>query len=356
VENTRVSFPRFGSSSVPLELLFTAGLGVEYIIPPPITNRTLELGSRFSPESVCAPFKYHLGNYIEAIEAGANTLVQVGGVCRLSYYGELHEQILRDLGYEVRFVNMTRAKFSKPLTYLKEFKRVKPDLSIKKLAAVLPVALKMMEYIDQMEDYVRKNSGFETEKGSFSRTHQDFLSELRKVKDKKELTRTYYKYMERFKQVEVNKPEKPLRVGITGEYYTIMEPFSNHFIEKELAQMGVAVDRWMNISHSLLHYPEKEINSHIKGYAKYNLGATSAATIHKALDYAEKGFDGIIHVKSFGCTPETDTVTVLRNIARDYDIPILFLTFDSHTSSTGIKTRLEAFCDMIRNGAEEPPT
>lgn len=351
MEKTRVSFPRFGSSSIPLELLFTAGLEVEYIIPPPISTRTLELGSRFSPESVCAPFKYHLGNYIEAIEAGANTLVQVGGVCRLSYYGELHEQILRDLGYEVRFVNMTRAKFTKPLTFYNEFKRINPDLSIKKLAAVLPVALKMMEYIDQAEDYVRKNIGFETEKGSFSKTYQQFLSELRTIRNKQKLTITYNKYMERFKQIGVNKPEKPLRVGIIGEYYTIMEPFTNHYIEKELAQMGVEVDRWMNISNSLLHYPEKEINDHIKGYAKYNLGATSPATIYKALDYAEKGFDGIIHVKSFGCTPETDIVPVLRNIARDHNIPILFLTFDSHTSSTGIKTRLEAFCDMIRCGA-----
>ena len=49
-------------------------------------------------------------------------------------------------------------------------------------------------------------------------------------------------------------------VGIVGEYYTIMEPFSNHYIEKELAQ-GIVVDRWMNVSNSLLHRPVKKLES-----------------------------------------------------------------------------------------------
>jgi len=84
--DTKVTFPHLGSYSVPLEVLFTNGLEVEYVVPPPITNRTLMLGSRYSPDFVCAPFKYNLGNYIESLEAGANTLVQVGGTCRLDYY------------------------------------------------------------------------------------------------------------------------------------------------------------------------------------------------------------------------------------------------------------------------------
>jgi benzoyl-CoA reductase/2-hydroxyglutaryl-CoA dehydratase subunit BcrC/BadD/HgdB len=38
---------------------------------------------------------------------------------------------------------------------------------------------------------------------------------------------------------------------------------------------------------------------------------------------------------------------VLQNISRDYKMPILYFSFDSQTSETGIKTRLEAFIDMI---------
>lgn len=347
VELYKVSFPQLGNYNVPLEILFTIGLEVEYISPPPITKRTLEIGSWYSPEFVCSPFKYTLGNFIEAIEAGANTLVQTGGVCRLGYYGELDEQILKDLGYNVRFVNMAKAKYSNPLTFYNEFKGINPNMSLKRVAKILPVVLKMVEYMDEIEDYIRKNIGFETELGSFDNVHKEFLKKLREVRNKEELNNVYNRFIKELKRIEVNKPKNSLRVGIVGEYYTIMEPFSNHYIEKELAQMGIVVDRWMNITNSLLHRPEKKAKEHIKKYAKYDMGATSMYTIDRALEYAKKGYDGIIHVKSSGCTPEIDAMSVLQNISSDYKVPILYFSFDSQTSDTGIQTRLEAFYDMI---------
>lgn len=38
---------------------------------------------------------------------------------------------------------------------------------------------------------------------------------------------------------------------------------------------------------------------------------------------------------------------VLQNISSDYKIPVLYLSYDSQTSDTGLDTRLEAFYDMI---------
>ncbi|KUO61440.1 MAG: hypothetical protein APF84_09060 [Gracilibacter sp. BRH_c7a] len=347
MKKLKASFPHLGSYHAPLEVFFTAGFGVDYIVPPPITKRTLEIGSRYSPDYVCAPFKYHLGNFIETIEAGANTLVQSSGVCRLGYYGELHEQILQDLGYKVHFVNLAKYKAPKPINFYNGFKEIKPDMSLTKIAQIFPVVLKMFEHIDEVEDFIRQNVGFESTIGSFDKVHADFLSDLRMIRKKKELNNTYRNYMKRFKEISVKKPNNPLRVGIIGEYYTIMEPFSNHYIEKELAQMGIIVDRWLNVSNTLLHYPKKEMKKHIEDYVKYPMGATSIPTIDRALDYAKKGYDGIIHVKSFGCTPEIDTIPVLQNISNDYKIPILYFSFDTQTSETGFTTRLEAFYDMI---------
>jgi predicted nucleotide-binding protein (sugar kinase/HSP70/actin superfamily) len=161
--------------------------------------------------------------------------------------------------------------------------------------------------------------------------------------------------MKRFKALPVSKPKRPLRVGVVGEYYSIMDPFSSHDIEREMAKMGVVVERWMNISNSLFHYPKKEIQERIRGYAKYNMGATSMSTIERALRFAKRGYDGIIHLKSFGCTPEMDAMPVLQNISADYNIPILYFSFDSQTADTGIQTRLEAFYDMMtmRKGANK---
>jgi predicted nucleotide-binding protein (sugar kinase/HSP70/actin superfamily) len=346
MRDTKVTFPHLGNYCVPLAVLFKEGVGVDYVTPPPITQKTLEIGSKHSPDFVCSPFKYNLGNYIESIEAGANTLVQVGGACRLQYYGELHEQILRDLGYEFQFVNLANAKLRKLRTLINPLLKVNPQFPIKKVAQILPMVVSMAKYIDETEDFIRKNIGFEVKKGSFDRYHRRMLDTLRNVKDKKELAKVTSFYTNAFRKLPVDMPENPLRVGVIGEYYTIMEPFSNHFIEKELASMGIVVDRWMSISHSMLMDPKKEKERKSK-YTRYDMGATCRMTIDRAEAWAKKKYDGIIHVKSFGCTPETDVIPVLQNISEDYGIPILYFSFDSQTSETGIRTRLEAFNDMI---------
>lgn len=85
----------------------------------------------------------------------------------------------------------------------------------------------------------------------------------------------------------------------------------------------------------------------IRHYTKYNMGVTCMSTIDCALTCAKKGYDGIIHVKSFGCTPENDAIPVLQNISRDYKIPVLYLSFDLQTGEEGLSTRLEAFYDMV---------
>ena len=53
------------------------------------------------------------------------------------------------------------------------------------------------------------------------------------------------------------------------------------------------------------------------------------------------------HAKSAGCTPEIDCIPVLQRVSEDFRMPILYLTYDSQTSDTGLDTRLEAFYDML---------
>jgi predicted nucleotide-binding protein (sugar kinase/HSP70/actin superfamily) len=128
-----------------------------------------------------------------------------------------------------------------------------------------------------------------------------------------------------------------------------MDEFSNLKLEQMLADMGVEVYRWMNVSNRNIHYSgEKNMNIRIQDLCTYEMGPTSTANIWCAKDYAQRGFDGIIHVKSAGCTPEIDIMPVLQNISKDYKIPILYLTYDSQTSDTGLVTRVEAFYDMLQ--------
>lgn len=339
--------PHFGSYYVPFSYLVTHGLEQNYLVPPPMTKKTLSLGSRYSPDYVCAPFKYTLGCILEAIEAGADTVVQTGGVCRLGYYGELQEQILQELGHTVRFVNLCSASFSRPSSFLKVAEEISPGYSRARFVSAALETVKMVRYLDQVEDYCRQNEGFELEHGAFRKAHQGFLDAMQQAKGMGSIRKIYRQTMAQLHAIETFKPTAPLRVGIVGEYFTIMDREANHNLEQVLSEMGVEVHRWMNFTNTLIHYPRKALLRTCRDYVRYDMGATSPATVAKAVEWARTGFDGLIHVKSFGCTPEVDAVPVLQNISQDYQIPILYFSFDSQSADAGIQTRLEAFYDMI---------
>jgi len=87
------------------EALFEA-LGIDVVLPPPPTKRTMSLGSLYSPEFACLPLKVNIGNYLEALEKGADTIVMVGGIgpCRLGLYGEIQRQILEGLRCDFKMI------------------------------------------------------------------------------------------------------------------------------------------------------------------------------------------------------------------------------------------------------------
>ena len=102
-----ISFPRYAEYNCAFKYIVEQALDAKYVMPPPLTKRTMELGTKYSPDFVCTPFKTVLGSMIESLEAGADTLLMTHGLCRLGYYGELLEQILRDLGYHFDFINLS---------------------------------------------------------------------------------------------------------------------------------------------------------------------------------------------------------------------------------------------------------
>lgn len=345
----KVSFPMAARYNYVVRYFIETGLEEKCIMQPRMTRKTMDLGCKYSPDFVCTPFKSSLGSMIEALEAGADTLVMTMGLCRLGYYGELQERIMRDLGYQFDFVNLSEYSTGKKKDYLRALKRINPQLNIARVTAAAIEGLKMAEYIDEIEAEYYKNCGFEDSKGGYKKAVHQFWNDMSTASSRNDIEEGYKRVKGVFKNIPLNKPGDPLRVGIIGEYFTVMDAFSNHELEQKLADMQVEVYRWMNVTNRNLHYSgEKNMNIRIRDLCRYEMGPTSTANIWCARDYAERKFDGIIHVKSAGCTPEIDIMPVLQNISEDYKIPFLYLTFDSQTSDTGLMTRLEAFYDMMQ--------
>jgi len=343
-----ISFPHMANYHIPIEILLKLIFHDCTILPsPPITKKTLELGSRYSPDFVCVPFKYNLGNFIETLDNGANILLQAGGGCRFGFYGELQAQILKDLGYEFEFI--TLISLSDISDLYKTIKRLGSPLSFHKFICYVVLVMTMVKIIDKIEFYIRENVGFEVIQGSFENLLQDFFDELKNIKSFKKLFSVYRKYNKRLKNIKIDKPPDCLKVGMVGELYTLMEPYSNYYMEKELAKNKIAVSRYITVSYLLFEkgFTDKFTLKKTGKYLKYLIGADGVDSVFRSKRFAECGYDGIIHVKPFGCTPEINAIPSLQNISRDYKIPILYFSFDSQTSETGVQTRLEAFYDML---------
>lgn len=344
-----LSFPHMGNYYVPVKFLFKHIFSMEIMSAPQITKKTIELGTKYSPDFVCTPFKYTLGNFIESLDKGANILVQAGGGCRYGYYGELQEQILKDLGYDFEFINFVSAGRINLKKIKKEIKKIDEKFNTIKALYYFFITSKMIKYMDKIDNIIRKNIGFEVEKDSFIKLNNKMLKDFGKVKSFHQLRKKYKFYLKEFNKIPINKPADCLRVGIIGELYTVMEPFSNYYLEKELAGYNIEIKRYTNV-HYLVFEKAKKVKKYLKyagEYIKYRMGADAHDNIGRCKYLCTHGYDGIIHIKSSFCTPEIGAMPILNKICKQYDVPIIYFSFDSNTSEVGIKTRIEAFYDMI---------
>lgn len=344
-----ISFPHLGDYYIPIEYLLTKLTNIKVVPAPKITKQTLEKGSMYSPDFVCLPFKYNLGNFIETLEQGANILMQAGGGCRYGYYAEVQKKILQDLGYQFEFYTLTDSDKVTPSSMYQTFKKLNPNLKFRKFAYYTLLTLKMIHDMDKMDHYIRLNIGFECNKGQHLELKTKMLKDFQQVKNFKELRKCYHNYRKQFKKIKLNKPKKCLKVGIIGELYTSMEPFSSYFLEEELAKRNIQIKRFTNVTYLLIEkkYQTRKMLRYVKKYIHHKIGADGLDNVYRTKKLIKKGYDGIIHIKPFGCTPEIGAIPIINHICKDYKMPIIYFSYDTQTSTEGIQTRIEAFHEML---------
>lgn len=348
--NKIITFPHMGNYYIPISYFIEKITNCKVLIPPAITKKTLDIGSANSPDYVCVPFKYNLGNYIEALESGANILLQAGGGCRYGYYAELQEQILKDLNYNFEFINFIEENHVSIKKIYQFAKSMNPKLNIIKYAYYGINTILMIITMDKLGKYPRENLGFEIIKGSFLNKEKEFLETIKNKKQNPfKIIKNYFKYKKQFKKIPTKKPYNNIKIAIVGELYSIMEPFCNNNIEQKLASYGIEVHRFTTLTYLLFQKKRniKKLLKKGKKYIKYHLGADATESVVLSKELAEKKYNGIIHLKSFGCTPEINAMTILEKISLEYEIPIIYFSFDSGRSEVSIETRIEAFYDMI---------
>ena len=344
-----ITFPHLGDYYIPISYLLKNITKQNILIPPKITKKTIELGSANSPDYVCVPFKYNLGNFIEALDLGADTILQAGGGCRYGYYAELQEQILKSLNYKFTLINFIKDNHVSINNIYKFAKENNKSLTRINIYYYLLNTVLMVIIMDKLGKYPRENMGFELEKNSYINTEKKLFLELQNKINPFKLLKIYKKYKRKYKNIKINKPKNCIKIGIVGELYSIMEPYCSSNVERKLASLGIEVHRFTTLTYLLFikKYKLKYYLHKGKKYLKYHLGADATESVVLSNILAKKHYDGIVHIKSFGCTPELNAMPILEKISLDYNIPIIYFSFDANDNETGYNTRIEAFYDML---------
>lgn len=344
----KAAFPFIGYDSLALKDFLTL-LGAEVCLPPPLTKRTLELGVKYSPEMVCLPFKITLGNFIEALENGADTLFMAAGArkCRFGYYHYLQEKILKELGYKFRFYPVSQYS---PYEFFWEKMPQIFNVSPLKVLKAFYLMVKKSEVCENFKNCLRVIRAIDYKESiRFERKYLKKIEAAKKIRTLNILNKELKTKRKKF----LKEGEIKLKIGLVGEIYFLLEDFANQEIEKELGKLGVLVLSKRSLYRRLKHLLKIEINFlkiyyYAKKYLSLSPGGEAVNTIGETIEFAKNGIDGIIHIFPFTCMPENIVLHPLERISEEYDLPILSLSFDEHTSKTGLLTRIEAFLELLK--------
>ncbi len=352
-----VSFPHMGSAWVALKSLFDKN-GVQCIPPPPCSKKTVAIGVKHSPEWICMPFKTILGNYIEALELGADTLLGVAGpgLCRLGYYSKLHETILRDLGYEFTMYNFDWQE--KQVVGLGEFiKGLLTQNSWPRIVGDIKFGLTQLFYMDDIERHSHRIRPREKVHGTTTKIWRAAGDRICAAHDPDTLKKTKKSIMDELNAVEQDPNVEVLRVGMQGEFFVSVEPFVNMDIEEQLGDMRVEVTRsayisdwakvWLFVEALGMSHGAK-VKKAAMPYMKYDPSGDAMASIGETIMHAQDGFDGVVHLQPFTCMPEIIAQNLMPQVSRDHGIPVLHVIYDEQSGKAGLQTRLEAFVDLMQ--------
>ena len=343
-----LGLPHMGNIYIPVKAMANR-LGIDLVVPPPTTQRTLSLGVKYSPEMACLPFKLTLGNMIEALELGADTTMMPGGPgpCRFGYYHKVQEAILRKLGYDFYMV-------TQELGIMQLIKLLTNGASLGKVITAFRFGIAKLKAVDELELMVHKMRAVEQEKGNATRIYREGCKAIDNAGDYPVLNQAKREYLQKLITLPTVSSPNPLKIGVTGEFFVVLDPFANMDIEIELGKLGVEVRRslfvqdWVRFNPFLIALGLREKDKSHKAaipYLSRHVGGDGWQSVGEKVLHAED-WDGLVHLEPFGCVPEI----MARNImpSTKEKLPVLNIILDEHTGKAGMVNRLEAFVDMIR--------
>ena len=354
----KVAFPHMGTISIAWAAALRK-IGLDAYVPPYTSKRTLSLGTKNSPEAICLPYKLILGNFIEAIEGGADYVAMITspGICRLGEYGNNIKTTLQEMGYHANYIELSLYDGFRGLyRFMKEISGKNNPVQI---IRAINICIRKIFVIDELDTFLSYYRAKEIRQGDAEKNYKKALQLIDAADKTSTLKKARQKAIDIIKSTKIDSNREVLHVDLTGEIFLVNDEFSNQNIEKELGRMGVETRRSLTVGSflkdAIIPKAFRKGETHLeraermaKPYLTRDIGGDSLECVSDVAYADERGIDGIIHISPFTCMPEIMTQNIFPSMREDCSIPILALIMDEQTGKAGYITRLEAFVDLMR--------
>jgi predicted nucleotide-binding protein (sugar kinase/HSP70/actin superfamily) len=137
-----------------------------------------------------------------------------------------------------------------------------------------------------------------------------------------------------------------ITIGVAGRPYLVQDDHLNVGVVRFMRNMGLSV---------VIHNPEPpyimETMSILPKGIYWSMGREIVSSVRWMLN--DDRIDGIVLLAAAGCGPDSFMTELIKHTFDVRKKPYMNLNIDEHTSDTGIRTRVEAFVDMIERRAKK---
>jgi len=370
---------------------------------PPQDDRTEELGRKYASGLECHPFIVTTGDIVKLTEEPdfnpdktAIFLMSYDGCCRYSQYGLSYKIVLNNLGFsDVLIVNPLMSGRYDELSGMFGLNFTQAIWKGWLSAGVL-------------ENYLMSRRPYELEKGKTDEAYLraiDILSGSLKhfsnvnyIYDNK-IIEALKEGIKLIKSVPVDMSVKRPKIGIFGEFFTVLSTWANQDLFRKLESMGVEVksnglftltnfmsffseryhEEEMKKKGSMAGYyytkikknwlmswakriekeldkdtddirllPTKKMIKDISPFINPDLDPVSTTFLARAVDLADSGIAGINYLIVLNCMLSNMTIPIFKRILSKYNnLPFLATPYDGF-KETNTVTRLEAFVHQAK--------
>ena len=143
---------------------------------------------------------------------------------------------------------------------MSRIRKITGNCSLYRGLKALKKAFKVCEETEKLLKLVLKKRCRELEKGSTDRILNEFEERIREIKGADNILNCIEAAKEKLVGIRIDTGNEPVRIGLVGEIYTLIEPYVNLDVEKRLGNMGVEVHREMTVDNWVKYSSGSDFN------------------------------------------------------------------------------------------------